>query len=572
MLKNLFGMKNASFISSTHLNFLFVLTIILICFLPLSSSSNNFVSMIGMPGETPSQYKNSEDIIDITGTAYDGNNTPLNGQTASLFENNIEIASVVIIDGVYLFEDISITAINNQQDVVRGLQNFPNPFGASTRITYSLDKNERVIVDLFDANGKRIKTIDKGEKQSGKHSITIDAEGLSEGIYFGAITIGDKTIVKKMIHVKGGLQPEGDGHESEAELKSVKSEYQLVITGEDFITKDTSIQLYGNGLIEVPPLTVLEKPLITGFVYDLDTKWDENGDRLNPVGIPGMVVYQGSNSEVQTTTDDNGRFYLRLSSIPTNPDSIFVVGASPADTTYYFWKKPAFEITHDTNYITAFNDTTGIPLFTRMWDQQAGIGVLEHIVYVADIADNYVGFGEWEYITTRFKDELMHHEVYGNGIRVFMNRDIAPNEYYADSSWAGLKAGEIGRFKFVEVDDISDAMVVMLYDHNMVGEATFTGDWDDMGPYLNYATIRLRGPPGGTPLGELGTVYVVAHEKYHIAYFGGEHSPFIQDNFYGYVYQRVNALLPIEGSEREMRSVEIYWNLERNPKFFHYFK
>jgi hypothetical protein len=284
----------------------------------------------------------------------------------------------------------------------------------------------------------------------------------------------------------------------------------------------------------------------------------------------------GSNPDIQTTTDENGRFYLRLDTIPTNPDSIFVVGSTPEDTTYYFWKKPAFEITPDTNYITAFNDTTGIPLFERMWDTNiyggGGVDLLEHIIQVTNIIDKFVGWGEYEYVTSRFKDEDMQDSVYGNGIRVFMNRDIAPNEWYADSTWAGLKAGEVGRFKFIEVDNIEDALVFMTYDHYMVGETIpHGGDWDNMGPYLDDIEIRISGPPNGPALGPLHVVYVIAHEKYHIGFAGGEHSPFIQDNFYGYTSQRLNGSWPIEGSERERKSVKIIYDLERNPKFFHYF-
>ena len=517
--------------------------------------------------------KATKGLIDLAGSAKDGNGTPLNGQIATLYNGVIEVASDTIKNGEYLMEDILVTGTTLNTDKEFWVnQNFPNPFGASTRINYSLDKNERVRIDLVDIQGKYVKTIEDAMKEAGEHSATIDANGLSDGIYFSILKTGDKTITKKMVHIKGGAEPAGDG--VKPSFKSVNSDYQLVISGEEFITKDTTIELSGSGLITIPQLTVLEKPLITGFVYDLDTKWDANGDRLTPTGIPGMIVFQGSNSNIQTTTDNNGRFYLRLDTIPTDLDSIFVVGATPADTTYYFWKKPELEITHDTNYITAFNDTTGIPLFERMWDNTPNVnkGLLEHIIQVTNIANKYVGDPTWEYCTTRYRDEDMQDEVYGNGVRVFMNREIAPTEWYADSAWSGLKAGEAGRFKFVEVNNIEDALVVMRYDHYMVGQTIPTADFDDMGPYIMQSEIRIRGSPNGPTLGPLHVVYVEAHEKYHIAYAGGEHSPYIQDNFYGYTSQRMNAGMPIEGSARERRSVKVIYDLERNPKFFHYFE
>ncbi len=524
----------------------------------------------------PTPVKSTKALIDLAGSAKDGNGTPLDGQVATLYDGTIEVASDVIENGEYLIKNILLTGTTLLTDNEFWVnQNFPNPFGASTKIEYSLDQNERVKIDLFDIQGKHVKTIEDAMKGAGEHSITVDANELSDGIYIYALKAGDKAITKKMIHLSGGPEPSGDG--PEPNFKSVKSSYNLIISGENFITKDTILELYGSGLITVPPLTVLELPLITGFVYNLDTKWDENGDRLTPIGIPNMIAYLGSNPDIQTTTDIDGQFYLRLPEIPTDLDSIFVVGSSPSDTAYYFWKKPELEITHDTNYITAFNDTTGIPLFTRMWDSISpwmdGISLLDYIIQATNIDEKLIGWGQWEHTTSRYKDEDMQHEIYGNGIRVFMNRDIAPNEWYADSTWSGLKAGEIGRFNFVEVSDIEDALVVMTYDHYMVGQTIRHEEMDEMGIYFTQnppQEIRIRGPPGGSIIGPLNVLYVVAHEKYHIGFAGGEHSPFIQDNFYGYPSQRINAGMPIEGSERERRSVETIYDLERNPKFFHY--
>lgn len=517
-------------------------------------------------------YKATKDLIDLTGTAKDGNGTPLDGQVATLYNGTSEVASAVIENGTYLMEDILLTGTTlNTDNEFWVNQNFPNPFGGSTRINYSLDKNERVRIDILDVQGKYIKTIEDAMKGPGEHSAIIDGNGLSDGIYFGAINAGDKTIVKKMVHLSGGPEPTGDGLNPKPNFKSgnEKSEYTLVISGEDFITKDTILELFGSGVITIPQLTVLEKPLITGFVYDLDTKWDANGDRLVPIGIPGMLVYQGSNSNIQTTTDNNGRFYLRLDTIPTDLDSIFIVGATPADTTYYFWKKPAFEITHDTNYIAAFNDTTGIPLFERMWDASEGQDMLEHLVFVAAVEGKLIWDSIWMNTTPRVRDEDMED----GGIKVFMNRDIAPTEWYADSAWSGLKSAEEKRFKFVEVDNINDALLVMKYDHAVPGQGVnIEVEWDEMGPYITHYEIRIRGPAGGPVLSNNSSRYVVAHEAMHIAYgTGGNHSPFIEDNFYLDALTRAVQGQPLEGTERERRTVQVYWDLERNPKFLHYF-
>ncbi|MBN2174166.1 MAG: T9SS type A sorting domain-containing protein [Bacteroidales bacterium] len=521
-------------------------------------------------------YKTTDGLINLTGTAKDGNGTPLDGQVARLYDGETEIASDIIENGTYLMENILLTGTTlNTDNEFWVKQNAPNPFGASTDINFSLDKNERVQINLYDLQGKHIKTAYNQVMGAGEHTAKIDGLNLSNGIYLYTLRAGDKLVSNKMLHLTGG--PESTGAKSGMQLKSTeeKTEFTLKITGDEFITKDTLLQLYGTGTITVPELTVIEKPLITGFVYDLDTKWDEDGNRLVPQGIEGMIAFLGSNPDIQTTTDEEGRFYLRLQELGT--DSIFVVGANEADTTYYFWKKPAFNITPDTNYISAFNDTTGIPLFTRMWDASEGQDMLEHLVFVAKVEEKFIGYGTWENTTTRYRDEDLEDPVWGKGIRVFMNRDIAPTEWYADSAWSGLKAAEEGRFKFVEVDNANDALLVMRYDHNVPGQGVNAEAVYDTigtgGTYLTYYEIRIRGPPGGPVLPEIAPSYIVAHEAMHIAYgTGGNHSPFIEDNFYLDALTRAVQGQPLDGTERERRTVQVYWDLERNPKFLHYFR
>jgi len=83
-------------------------------------------------------------------------------------------------------------------------QNFPNPFNPSTTISFSLPKTSHLVLDVYDAQGCRIKRLVDSVKESGRHSVQWnghnDNEGfVSSGVYFYKLTAGKKSITKKMI-------------------------------------------------------------------------------------------------------------------------------------------------------------------------------------------------------------------------------------------------------------------------------------------------------------------------------------------------------------------------------------
>lgn len=86
-------------------------------------------------------------------------------------------------------------------------QNYPNPFNPTTTISYSLDKDSEVEVNIFDISGKLITTLRNKYQTQGEHSITwngIDASGskVGAGVYFYQVKTGDFVGTKKMVLVK----------------------------------------------------------------------------------------------------------------------------------------------------------------------------------------------------------------------------------------------------------------------------------------------------------------------------------------------------------------------------------
>ena len=81
-------------------------------------------------------------------------------------------------------------------------QNYPNPFNPSTTIDYAIPVQSQVVLKLYDAAGREIKTIVNQVQQSGTHHAVLNASTLASGVYFYRITAGNFVDTKKMILLK----------------------------------------------------------------------------------------------------------------------------------------------------------------------------------------------------------------------------------------------------------------------------------------------------------------------------------------------------------------------------------
>ena len=81
-------------------------------------------------------------------------------------------------------------------------QNYPNPFNPVTQIGYELANDGFVNITVFDALGRTIRTLVNKDQKSGKHSVLLNAEDLTSGIYFYKISAGNFTDTKKLVLLK----------------------------------------------------------------------------------------------------------------------------------------------------------------------------------------------------------------------------------------------------------------------------------------------------------------------------------------------------------------------------------
>jgi len=86
-------------------------------------------------------------------------------------------------------------------------QNIPNPFNPSTSIRYSLREAGDVTLVVFDAAGRRVRTLVDTAMPAGVHDVAWDGQDqnghrVASGVYFYRITAGTFTQTRKMVMLK----------------------------------------------------------------------------------------------------------------------------------------------------------------------------------------------------------------------------------------------------------------------------------------------------------------------------------------------------------------------------------
>lgn len=81
-------------------------------------------------------------------------------------------------------------------------QNYPNPFNPSTRIKFTLPKNESVKIIIFDILGRKIETLLDENLTAGVHELNWNASGYAAGVYFYMLQTDSFIETKKMMLIK----------------------------------------------------------------------------------------------------------------------------------------------------------------------------------------------------------------------------------------------------------------------------------------------------------------------------------------------------------------------------------
>jgi len=80
--------------------------------------------------------------------------------------------------------------------------NYPNPFNASTEITFDLPRALQTSLKVYDVLGREVAELAGGVMNAGAHTIIYDASGLSSGVYFYRLEAGEFGETRKMVFLK----------------------------------------------------------------------------------------------------------------------------------------------------------------------------------------------------------------------------------------------------------------------------------------------------------------------------------------------------------------------------------
>ncbi|MGI8892459.1 MAG: T9SS type A sorting domain-containing protein [Bacteroidia bacterium] len=80
----------------------------------------------------------------------------------------------------------------------------PNPYKGSTNISYELNVNTDVKIEVFDILGNRVKTLAEGKQAAGAYNYRFSAaeEGKAAGIYMLKFSVGGESFVLKMVEIE----------------------------------------------------------------------------------------------------------------------------------------------------------------------------------------------------------------------------------------------------------------------------------------------------------------------------------------------------------------------------------
>jgi hypothetical protein len=78
------------------------------------------------------------------------------------------------------------------------ISNYPNPFTSSTYISFTTEGGY-TLVQVFDGEGRMIKTVAEGDFASGKHEVWFENENYSPGLYYARLQNGSVQQVRNMV-------------------------------------------------------------------------------------------------------------------------------------------------------------------------------------------------------------------------------------------------------------------------------------------------------------------------------------------------------------------------------------
>ncbi|NWF88365.1 MAG: T9SS type A sorting domain-containing protein [Ignavibacteriaceae bacterium] len=134
-----------------------------------------------------------------------GKGTTTEKQTYSFFDKQITgkfyyRLKQTDFNGTYKYSNvIYVSTLPNKYSLS---QNFPNPFNPSTKIEYSIPKDDFVVLKIFDVKGEEVIRLVSEYQSAGFYSALLDGTNLTSGVYYYQLSSGNFMQVKKLVLLK----------------------------------------------------------------------------------------------------------------------------------------------------------------------------------------------------------------------------------------------------------------------------------------------------------------------------------------------------------------------------------
>ena len=123
-------------------------------------------------------------------------------QDAFLVQVNGEERPALVWLRQYLVENGNVANEDDPAASAALLSAAPNPFSATTRITYQLPESADVRLAVYDLLGRRVVTLADGPRAAGDHTTTFDATGLAGGTYLVRLQAGAIVSARTIVVVR----------------------------------------------------------------------------------------------------------------------------------------------------------------------------------------------------------------------------------------------------------------------------------------------------------------------------------------------------------------------------------
>jgi len=86
--------------------------------------------------------------------------------------------------------------------VARFLTASPNPFNPTTRVSFQLEREAHVSLNLYDVAGRHVTRLVEGTLPAGKHESVFEGAQMASGVYMLVLTAGDTHLSQRMVLLK----------------------------------------------------------------------------------------------------------------------------------------------------------------------------------------------------------------------------------------------------------------------------------------------------------------------------------------------------------------------------------